>query len=103
MKIAIDAVELNRQIVRKTMQMRILAELPHQISMKISEGRGKPLYLLTIDLKYAFGQIPLHRETAKHVLRQSLEERQRNATVLKKGSMDWSTCPWCSSRKWTGF
>ena len=61
MEIAIDAVELNRQIVRKTLRMPIVAELLDQISMKISEGRGKPLYISTIELKYASGQIFLHR------------------------------------------
>ncbi len=65
-KIAIDSVELNKQIVRKTMQMPILAELLDQISIKISLGKGKPLFVSTIDLKYAFGQIKLHSETAKH-------------------------------------
>ncbi len=55
-KIALDSVELNKQIVRKTMQMPILADLLDQISMKISEGRGTPLYISPIDLKYAFGQ-----------------------------------------------
>ena len=65
-EIAIDAVELNRLIVRKTTQMPILAELLDQISIKISEGRGKALFISTIDLKYAFGQISLHKITAKH-------------------------------------
>ncbi len=46
--------------------MPILAEWLDQISIKISEGRGKPLFISTIDLKYAFGQIALHRNTAKH-------------------------------------
>ncbi len=64
--IALDAVELNRQIVRKTMQMPILAEFLDQIAIKISEGRGKPLFISTIDLKYAYGQIALYKNTAKH-------------------------------------
>ncbi len=64
-KIALDSVELNQQIVRKTMQMALLADLLDQISMEISEVRFKPLYISTIDLKYAFGQIKLHRNTAK--------------------------------------
>ncbi len=63
-KIALDAVELNRQIVRKTMP--ILAEIFDQTSIKMSEGRDKPLFTSTIDLKYAFGQIALHKNTAKH-------------------------------------
>ena len=65
-KIAIDSVELNKQIIHKTMQMPILAELVDQISIKISLGTGKPLVISTIDLKYAFGQIKLHSESAKH-------------------------------------
>ena len=31
-----------------------------QISIKISLGTGKPLFISTIDLKYAFGQLKLH-------------------------------------------
>ena len=64
-KIAIDLVELKRQIVRKTRQMQIFAELRHQISVKSSEGRATPLFLSTIDLKYAFAQISQQRKTAK--------------------------------------
>ena len=76
-KIALDAVELKRQIVRKTMHMSILAELLDQISIKISEGRGKLLFISTIDLKYAFGQIALHKNTAKHCVVAIFGERQR--------------------------
>ena len=47
-KIALDAAELNRQIVRKTMQRPILAEFLDQISLKICEGRGKPLLYLQL-------------------------------------------------------
>ncbi len=65
MKIAIDSVELNKQIIRKTMKMPILAELMDQISVKISLGKGKLLFISTIDLNYAFEQIELHSETAK--------------------------------------
>ncbi len=41
-KTTLDSVELNKQIVRKTMQKPILADFLDQISMKISERRGKP-------------------------------------------------------------
>ncbi len=60
-KIAPDLVELNKQTMKKTMQMPILVDLGDQISMKISEGRGKPLLFSTIDLNYAFGKIRLHK------------------------------------------
>ncbi len=48
------------------MQLPLLAELLNQISMKISSNRTKKLYISTIDLEYAFGQIALHRDTSKH-------------------------------------
>ncbi len=84
-KIALDSVELNKQIVRKTMQMPILADLLDQISMKISEGRGKPLFISTIDLKYAFGQIKLHRNTAKHCVAAIVGGRATGHYRFKKG------------------
>ena len=34
--------------------------------MKIGGNRQAQLHISTIDLDYAFGQIALHRETAKH-------------------------------------
>ena len=64
-KIAIDSVELSKQILRKTMQMPILAELVDQISIKISFTKIKLLFISTMDLKYAFGQIKRHSETTK--------------------------------------
>ncbi len=50
-KIALDSVELNKQIVRKRMQMPMLAELLDQVSIKITSRRDKPLLISTIDLK----------------------------------------------------
>ena len=84
-KIALDAVELNRQIVRKTMQIPILAELLDQISIKISEGRGKPLFISTIDLKYAFGQNALHKNTAKHCVAAIVGEKATGYYRFLKG------------------
>ncbi len=47
------------------MQLPLLAELLDQISMKMSGNRKPTLYISTIDLKYAFGQTALHKETSK--------------------------------------
>ncbi len=84
-KTALDAVKLNRQIVRKTMQMPILAELLDQISITISEGRGKPLFISTIDLKYAFGQIALHKNIAKHCVAAIVGGKATGHYRFKKG------------------
>ncbi len=65
-KIALDSIELNKRIVKKTMQPPLIAEQLHQISMKISGNCKVKRYISTIDLKYAFGKIALHKETSKH-------------------------------------
>ncbi len=65
-KIALDSVQLNRQIVKKTMQMPLLSELLDRVSIQISGNRNAKLNVSTIDLEYAFGQIDLHKETSKH-------------------------------------
>ena len=66
-----DSVELNKQIVKKTMQLRLLVELLDRISMKISANRKTSLFVSTIDLDYAFAnvkpmvEIELYKDTAK--------------------------------------
>ena len=66
MKIVLEFMELNNQIVGIAMQIPIRAELFDRISTKICEGRSKPFHIFTIDLKYEFGQIYSHLNTAKH-------------------------------------
>ena len=65
-KIAIDAKELNKQIVKKRMQMPNLDDLRDSISIKISSNDGEELWISTIDLECAFGQVELDEDTAKH-------------------------------------
>ena len=60
--IKLDSVALNKQIVKKTMQFPLSAELLDPVSMKISENRTAKLHVSTIDLDYASGQ----KETSKH-------------------------------------
>ncbi len=43
-----------------------LPEFLDRISTKISKNAVETLYITVIDLKYAFGQIRLHDDTAKH-------------------------------------
>ena len=65
-KIGMDAIQLNKQIVKKKSQMPNLQELLDRISVKINQNTGEKSYITVIDLKYAFGQIRLHIDTAKH-------------------------------------
>ena len=43
-----------------------LEELLGQGSMAITRNENMPLYISTIDLEYAFGEIKIHPDTAKH-------------------------------------
>ncbi len=92
-RLTLDLVELDKQIVRKTMQMPILADLLYQISMKISEGRGKPLHISTFDLKYAFGQIRLHRNTAKHCVAAIVGGKATGPCRFKEGFYGFDYMP----------
>ncbi len=65
-KIAMDAVRLNKQIIKKTSQMPNLSELLDQVSVKITTEKNEELWISLLDLEYAFGQIELDQETAKH-------------------------------------
>ena len=38
------------------------------ILVKITSNRDKPLFMTSVDLKYAFGQIKLHPETSRHCI-----------------------------------
>ena len=67
-KIAVDAKELNNNIIKKKAQMPNIEDIIAQISVKISENRDKPLWLSSVDLKYAFGQIKLHPESSRHCI-----------------------------------
>ncbi len=65
-KIALDAKELNKRIVKKKMQMPNLDDLRDRASIRASKDREMPFWASTIDLDYAFGQVELDEETAKH-------------------------------------
>ena len=67
-KIALDSKELNEAIHKNKYQMQSIDHLLDTISKKISEQKIKPgtFYFSKIDLKYAYSQIPLHKDTQKH-------------------------------------
>ena len=65
-KIAMDARILNDNTIKRKAQMPNLEELLGQVSLSITKNENMPLYISTIDLEYAFGQISLHPDTGKH-------------------------------------
>ena len=67
-KIALDSKELNEAIHKNKYQMQSIDHLMDTISKKISELKNNQgtFYFSKIDLKYAYSQIPLHKDTQKH-------------------------------------
>ncbi len=91
--IAMDAIQLNNQIIKKKPQITNLQELLDRISVKINRNTGEKLNITVIDLKYAFGQIKLHEDTAPHCVITSIGGKLQATTDSNGDSMDWPTCP----------
>ena len=64
-KIALDARALNDSIAKDEYQMPNLENLLDMVAGKIEGEKGEVIYS-SVDLKYAYGQVPLHESTAKH-------------------------------------
>ena len=56
-KLAMDASILNDNTIKRKAQMPNLEQLLGQVSMAITKNEEMPLYISTINLEYAFGQI----------------------------------------------
>ena len=64
-KIALDARALNQEIEKDKYQMPNLENLLDMIAEKLDSSNGEAWYS-TLDMTYAYGQVPLHLLTAKH-------------------------------------
>ena len=87
-KIALDARALNQSIAKDKYQMPNLDNLIDLIAEKLDEKEGEAWYS-SVDLTYAYGQIPLQELTKKTAIfkksvgnRQALIDSQRDFTVL---------------------
>ena len=66
-KLALDSKVLNKAIHKKKYQMPIIDSLIDLISQHINDSNhGEHVYFSTIDLKYAYSQLNLHPDTARH-------------------------------------
>ena len=64
-KIASDARALNNSIAKDKYQMQTLENLMDMIAEKI-DGKAGEVWYSSVDMKYAYGQVPLDESTAKH-------------------------------------
>ena len=66
-KLALDSKVLNKAIHKKKYQMPNIDSLIDSISQHINDSNhGDNVYFSTIDLKYAYSQLNLHPDTARH-------------------------------------
>ena len=66
MKIALDARALNNEIIKDKYQMPILEHLVDMVAEQLdNSASGQALYTL-LEMRYAYGQVPLDEETARH-------------------------------------
>ena len=66
-KLALDLKILNKAIHKNKYQMPNIDSLIDAISQHINDSKhGENVYFSTIDLKYAYSQLNLHPDTARH-------------------------------------
>ena len=64
-KIALDARALNQSIAKQKYQMPNLDNLIDMIAEELEERKGEAWYS-SVDMTYAYGQVPLHELTKRH-------------------------------------
>ena len=65
-KIALDSKILNKAIKRNKYQMPNIDSLIQTISQTLSTAPQETAYFTTLDLQYAYSQLKLHSDTARH-------------------------------------
>ena len=98
-KIAVAAKELNNNIIKKQAQMPSIEDIIAQISVNISENQDKPLWLSSVDRKYAFGQIKLHLETSRYCIFTMVGGKITGHYRFKKKILWFGRCAHNFSRK----
>ena len=63
-KLALESRELNKQVHKNKYQMPNIEELMDTVGQTISEKKSGDIYFTTMDLTYAYDQLPLNAETS---------------------------------------
>ena len=63
-KLALESRELNKQVHKNKYQMPNIEKLMDTVGQTISEKKQGDIYFTTMDLTYAYGQLPLNAETS---------------------------------------
>ena len=90
-KLALDSKVLNKAIHKNKYQMPNIDTLIDSISQHINDSNHREnVYFSTIDLKYAYSQLNLHPDTARHCNCNIIFNIRRNGYVSFKNGILWS-------------
>ena len=91
-KIALDARALNESIAKDKYQMPNLENLIDMIAEKVDKEEGETWYS-SVDMTYAYGQVPLHEVTKKHCNFQIVGGKSTGTYRFKTGCYGLTVMP----------
>ena len=92
-KLALESRELNKQVHKNKYQMPNIEELMDTVGQTISEKKQGDIYFTTMDLTYAYGQLPLNAETSIQCNFSLIGGRSTGTYRFKTGFYGLTTMP----------
>ena len=92
-KLALEARELNKQVRTNKYQMPNIEELMDAVGQTICEKKSGEIYFSTMDLTYAYGQLPLSQDTSVHSNFSLVGGRSTGTCRFKTGCYGLTTMP----------
>ena len=92
-KLALESRELNKQVHKNKYQMPNFEELMDIVGQTISERKQGDVFFTTMDLTYAYGQLPLNENTSKHCNFSLVGGRSTGTYRFKTGFYGLTTMP----------
>ena len=92
-KLALESREINKQVHKNKYQMPNIEELMDIVGQTISERKQGDVFFTTMDLTYAYGQLPLNENTSKHCNFSLVGGRSTGTYRFKTGFYGLTTMP----------
>ena len=99
-KLAMDAKPMNDQIHKNHYQMPNLLELLDSAAQIITSDTSGDVWFTSLDLKYAFSQIPLSEEVSRHCNFNIVCGEQTGTYRFKTGFYRLTECQRNSKKRW---
>ena len=92
-KLALESRELNKQVHKNKYQMPNIEEIMDIVGQTISERKQGDVFFITMDLTYAYGQLPVNENTSKHCNFSLVGGRSTGTYRFKTGFYGLTTMP----------